>query len=48
VPLEAPPAVPGYHLLAKLGEGECSCVFLAEERASRREVVLEVPKAKQR
>ena len=33
-------------LLAKFGEGDRSCVFLAEERASRRNVVLEVPKAR--
>jgi class 3 adenylate cyclase len=39
-------AVPGYRLLAKFGEGDRSCVFLAEERASRRNVVLEVPKAR--
>jgi class 3 adenylate cyclase len=40
-----PLCVPGYRLLAKLGEGGRSSVFLAEERASRRKVVLEVPKA---
>jgi class 3 adenylate cyclase len=39
-------AVGGYRLVRKIGEGEASSVFLAVERRSRREVVLEMPNAR--
>jgi class 3 adenylate cyclase len=35
----------GYRLLAKFGEAARTCIYLAEECASRRKVVLEVPRA---
>lgn len=38
-------AIGGYRLVRKIGESEASSVFLAVERRSRREVVLEMPNA---
>jgi hypothetical protein len=47
--LEGPvagPAVGRYRMMKKIGEGEASSVFLAVDRRTRREVVLEVRKSR--
>ncbi|HZN87282.1 MAG TPA: protein kinase [Burkholderiales bacterium] len=43
---EAEPVIHGYRVLAKIGEGGMSSVFLAEEQARHRKVVLKVLKGK--
>jgi class 3 adenylate cyclase/tRNA A-37 threonylcarbamoyl transferase component Bud32 len=43
---EAEPVVRGYRVLAKIGQGGMSSVFLAEERAGGRKVVLKVLKGR--
>jgi class 3 adenylate cyclase/CheY-like chemotaxis protein/predicted Ser/Thr protein kinase len=43
---EAEPVINGYRVLAKIGEGGMSSVYLAEEQARRRKVVLKVLKGR--
>jgi len=45
-PDEAEPVVKGYRVLAKIGEGGMSTVYVAEELAHRRKVVLKVLKGR--
>jgi len=45
-PVAAEPVVNGYRVLAKIGEGGMSSVYLAEDSAQRRKVVLKVLKGR--